>query len=237
VEDPEEIPFEALPGFPPAGVVGHAGRYLGGRFEGKPVLFQRGRYHFYEGHTAEVVATPIRTAAALGVRRILLTNASGGIRENLAPGSLVLVEDHLNLQGRSPLAGPVAPGEARFPDMSAPYDPELARLAERAAADLGVPLARGCYGGVLGPNLETPAEIRMLRLLGADVVGMSTVPEVIVARALGLRVLAISVVVNPAAGLSPEPLSHEEVLAVAGRAGASLFRLLRGIVGRLPGSE
>ncbi|MEX1258066.1 MAG: purine-nucleoside phosphorylase [Gemmatimonadota bacterium] len=237
VEDPVELPFEALPGFPPAGVMGHPGRYLAGRLEGRLVLFQRGRYHFYEGHSRAVVGAPIRVAAALGIPRVLLTNASGGIRPDLIPGSFVLVEDHIDLQGRAPLAGPVASGEERFPDMSAPYDPQLGLLAERAAADLGIALARGTYGGVLGPNFETPAEIRMLRLLGADVVGMSTVPEAIVARALGLAVLAISVVMNPAAGLTARPLSHEEVLAVGARSAGPLFELVRRIVRGLPEKE
>jgi len=232
-EQPVELPFEALPGFPPAGVEGHAGRYLAGRLEGRAVLVQCGRYHFYEGHSAAVVGAPMRMAAALGVQRVLLTNSTGGIRPDLVPGRFVLIEDHLNLQGRSAL------GEARRldEDRGRPsldlYDRGLRRLAEAVAAREGIPLACGTYAGVLGPNFETPAEVRMLRALGGDLVGMSTVPEATVARDLGLAVLAISVVMNPATGLSPTPISHKELLAVGGSAGETLLRFVRGFVSQL----
>ncbi|MEX0856033.1 MAG: purine-nucleoside phosphorylase [Gemmatimonadota bacterium] len=235
LEDSVSLGFDEVPGFPEAGVAGHPGRYVAGRLEGRRVLIQQGRFHYYEGHGDAIVTAPTRMAAALGIDTVIHTNASGGIRGDLTPGTLLLVEDHLNLQGRTPLEGAVRSGEARFPDMSCPYDPELARIAEAAASHLGISLPRGCYGGVLGPNFETPAEVRMLKVLGAHVVGMSTVPEVIVARALGLRVLALSVVVNPASGLTPNPLSHEEVLEAGQMASGALLRLIREIVRRIPG--
>lgn len=230
VEDPVTVPFEVLPGFPPAGVGGHAGRFLAGRLEGRSVLVQSGRYHVYEGHPLSVVTAPVRMAAELGVVRVLLTNAAGGIGPGLEPGALMLLNDHLNLQLRSPLAGPVREGEARLPDMSAPYDPELSGLAVEAARARGIRLRRGVYAAVTGPSFETPAEIRMLARAGADAVGMSTVPSVLTARAAGLAVLAVSMITNRAAGLSPEPLSHEEVVAVGRRAGAALERVVRGVL-------
>jgi len=229
-----EVPFEEVPGFPSAGVIGHPGRYLAGSVGERAVLFQRGRFHHYEGHGAAVVALPIRVAAQLGVKFVILTNVTGGIRRGLDPGTIVLIEDHINLQWRNPLAAPLMGGEDRFPDMSAPWDPGLLTLASGVARRLGIPLARGCYGAVLGPNFETPAEVRALRTLGADVVGMSTVPELLVARALGLRVLGISLVVNPASGLGDAPLDHEEVLEVSRSGGQDVVRLLREVVANLP---
>lgn len=234
VENAAEVPFGDVPGLPGAGVAGHAGRFVAGEMEGRAVLVQAGRFHLYEGHPEAVVSAPVRIAAALGVGTLVLTNAAGGIRRSLEPGSLMLLEDHINLMWRSPLAGPVRPGEERFPDMSAPYDPALQRVAEEAARELEIPLQRGVYAGLLGPTYETPAEIRMLERLGADAVGMSTVPEVVTARALELRCLAVSVITNRAAGLSPEPPSHDEVMEVGRRAGGSLAALLLRVVARLP---
>ena len=234
VEDPVVVPFEEVPGLPTSGVVGHAGRFVYGRLEGRPVLLQAGRVHAYEGHPMEVVCAPVRIASALGVGAVIFTNASGGISRGLEPGTLLLLDDHLDLQLRAPLAGPVAPGEERFPDMSAPYDAELQRRALAAAAELGIHLPRGVYVAVLGPSYETPAEVAMLRTLGADVVGMSTVPEVITARARGLPVLAVSLVTNRAAGLSASRLSHDEVLETGRVAGRRLEALLRRIVRDLP---
>jgi purine-nucleoside phosphorylase len=234
VEDPVEVPFQEVPGLPASGVAGHAGRFVHGRLEGRPVLLQAGRFHAYEGHPMEVVCAPVRIAAALGVGAMVFTNAAGGISRGLEPGTLLLLDDHLDLQLRGPLAGPVVPGEERFPDMSAPYDPGLQRRAVAAAAELGIHLPRGVYAAVLGPSYETPAEVAMLRTLGADVVGMSTVPEVIAARARGIPVLAISLVTNRAAGLSLSPLSHDEVLETGRVAGRRLERLLRRLVGELP---
>jgi len=230
VEDPLEIPFQELPGFPAASVAGHRGRYVAGTLEGRRVLMQAGRYHFYEGYGAEVVTAPVRLARLLGVEAVLLTNAAGGINRKLRPGDLMLLDDHLNLQWRSPLAGPVKEGDDRFPDMSTPYDPGLQELALAVAREQGIALHRGIYAAVPGPNYETPAEIRMLERKGADAVGMSTVPEVIAARAGGLPVVAISLITNQAAGLSPEPLSHQEVLEAGRDAGRTMERLVRGIV-------
>lgn len=230
IRDPVRIPFQDLPGFPAAGVPGHAGEMIAGTLEGRPVLLQAGRYHLYEGHDPPVVVTPVRTLARLGVTTLLLTNAAGGLDPRMTPGSLMVVDDHLNLLWRNPLVGPVADGEIRFPDMSRPYDRALqARFAE-AAGELRIPLFRGTYAAVLGPSFETPAEVRMLRRLGADAVGMSTVPEAITARALGMRVAALSVITNLASGLAPEPPSHEEVIEVGRAASERVESLVRGVL-------
>jgi purine-nucleoside phosphorylase len=230
LEGAVEIPFADLPGFPAPGVSGHAGRYLAGRLDGRRVLMQAGRYHLYEGLPPDVVCGPVRVAHRLGVHTVLLTNAAGGVNPSFSPGAIVALQDHLNFTGVSPLAGPVAAGEERFPDMSAPYDPGLLDLADAAARALRIPLLRGVYAAVLGPSFETPAEVRWLARCGADLVGMSTVPEVIVARALGLRCLAFSLVTNKAAGLSDGPLSHEEVLESGRVGGRALGSLLRRVV-------
>lgn len=230
VEEPVTLGFDRVPGFPTASVVGHVGRYVCGRLEGRRVLVQAGRFHAYEGHAMDVVVAPVRIAAALGIDTMIVTNAAGGINRSLGVGGLMLIEDHVNLMGRSPLAGPVQVGEERFPDMSRPYDAALQELAQRTASARKIPLARGTYGAMLGPSYETPAEVRMLAVLGADVVGMSTVPEVIAARALGLRVLGFSLVTNPAAGIGREPLAHEDVLAVGDEARAHLETLVRGVL-------
>jgi len=230
VENPVEVPFSSLPGLPPPGVEGHDGRFLAGEIAGRSVLLQAGRYHFYEGHAPEIVVAPVRLAHGLGARTMVVTNAAGGIGRGLEPGSLMLIEDHLNLQWRSPLAGPVHPGEERFPDMSAPYDPDLLDLAERLGLEMGIPLVRGTYGAVLGPSYETPAEIEMMARMGAHAAGMSTVPEVITARALGMRVLGFSLITNLAAGRSGAPLNHQEVVEVGSRSAATLQRLVQAIL-------
>lgn len=237
VEQPVSVPFEELRGFPAAGVAGHAGRFVAGLLGGRHVLVQAGRYHVYEGHALEVVAAPVRLSAALGVDTLLLTNASGGVDPALEPGDLVLLEDHLNLMLRSPLIGATADGETRFPDMTRPYDPVLAEAASAAAAEAGIPLRRGVYAALTGPSFETAAEIRMLRILGADVVGMSTVPEVIVARARGMRCMAVSMVTNKGTGLSTTPLSHADVAAVGREAGRRVGAILEGVVRRLPARQ
>lgn len=233
VEDPVPVDFRDLPGFPAPTVEGHAGRFVSGRLEGVPVLVQAGRFHLYEGHDPALAAGPVRVGHRLGARTLIVTNAAGGIRRDLAPGSLMLLDDHIQLQFRSSLRGPVHPGEGRFPDMSRPYDPELGRLAGQVALDLGIHLTSGTYAAVLGPSYETPAEIRMLERMGADAVGMSTVPEVVAARALGTSCLGISLVTNLAAGRSLEPLDHAEVVAVGREAGRRLASLLRGVLARL----
>ncbi len=234
VAAPVEVPFAELPGFPSTAVAGHAGRYVAGSLEGRRVLVQEGRFHVYEGLPLEVVSAPVRVASLLGISTLVLTNAAGGIDRRHGPGTLVLLDDHLNLMGRSSLAGPVVEGEARFPDLSEPYDRELQALARRVALERGIPLARGTYAAVAGPSYETPAEVRALQRAGAHVVGMSTVPEVITARARGMRCLAVSVVTNWAAGLAGRPQRHEEVLAGGRRAAGALARLLGGVVRGLP---
>ena len=236
LEHAVSVEFGSIPGLPPSTVPGHAGRFVFGSLEGSPVLLQAGRYHAYEGHPMEVVVAPVRILARLGVETLVLTNAAGGIRPTFGPGDLVLIEDHINFMFRSPLVGPVVESESRFPDMSAPYDPRLRDLALRVAAERGMPLSRGVYAGVLGPQFETAAEVRMLARLGCHVVGMSTVAEAITAAALGLRCVAFSVVTNAAVGMSAQPLDHAGVMAAAARAGADLERVLAGLVARLPRS-
>jgi purine-nucleoside phosphorylase len=196
-----------------------------------------GRAHLYEGYDPEQVVLPVRTMRLLGAQMLIVTNAAGGVNLDFRPGTLMLIADHINLTGDSPLVGPNEPRlGARFPDMSGAYDPELRLLAHRAAQDLAVPLAEGVYLGLLGPSYETPAEIRMARALGADAVGMSTVMEVIAAHHAGMRVLGISCITNMAAGMLPDKLSEEEVLETAARVSQEFARLVREIV-RLVGEE
>lgn len=233
LDDRRELLYQAIPGFPEPGVAGHAGMLVSGSLDGRAVLCQSGRFHAYEGHAPELLALPVRLFAALGIRTLLLTSAAGGIRRTVAPGSLMLLADQVNFTFRNPLFGPVRPGEQRFPDMSAPYDAELAEVARATAREARLPLHEGVYAGVAGPSYETPAEIRMLERLGADAVGMSTVHEVVAARALGMRVLGVSVITNHASGISPTPLSHAEVVAAAAAAGERLEQLIRGVVARL----
>jgi purine-nucleoside phosphorylase len=233
LEDAVSVPFGEVPGFPGAAVEGHPGRVVLGMLEGRRAVVQAGRFHVYEGHPLEVVVLPVRIAAALGTPVFLVTNAAGGVNRRFGPGTLMLIEDHLNLMGRNPLIGAARPGEPRFPDLSVAYDAELRALARSVALGAGIRLEGGVYAAVTGPSYETPAEVRMVGVLGGDAVGMSTVPEVIAARSAGMRVLGISLITNPGAGLSPEPLSHEEVLE-AGREAAPRFeRLVRGVVGGL----
>lgn len=211
------VPFADVPGFPTATVVGHAGRLISGLLGGRPVVALAGRFHMYEGHDAAVAGFSVRVLHALGVPVLFVSNAAGGIRRTFRAGDLMLIRDHINLMFRNPLTGGAEHGDERFPDMSAPYDAELANRLRAAAAALGISLQEGVYGGLLGPSYETPAEVRMLATLGADAVGMSTVPEVIVARAIGMRVAGISCVTNLASGISPHPLSHAEVLETTTR--------------------
>ncbi len=233
VRDAIRIPYADIPGFPQPGVVGHKGELVAGTLENVPVVVQSGRFHLYEGHGPEVAALPVRVFSRLGVATLIVTNAAGGIRATFRPGTLMLIADHVNLMFKNPLTGPVLEGEQRFPDMSDPYDPALRALAREVARERKIPLEEGVYVGLLGPSYETPAEIRMLQRLGVDAVGMSTVPEVIVARARGVRCVGFSTITNPAAGLSAEPLSHEDVLRVGQEVGDSLGRLVKGLVGRL----
>jgi purine-nucleoside phosphorylase len=231
------IPYADLPGFPVSGVAGHAGRLVVGTLASAGravrVALLQGRVHGYEGWSAAEVAFPARVLCVLGVKGLLVTNAAGGIHPDFGPGTLVRITDQLNLTGQNPLTGPndEALGR-RFPDMGSAYDPGLGALLEAAAAEAGVPLRSGVYAGVAGPSYETPAEIRMLRALGADLVGMSTVHEVIAARHQGVPVAGLSVVTNRAAGLSTATLTHEDVQAAAGRAAAALEAVLASFLPR-----
>ena len=233
IEDAVRIPYGAIPGFPEPTIIGHGGELVIGRFAGKEVLAQSGRFHMYEGHSAATAALAVRVFGTLGVGTLLLTNAAGGIRRTFSSGALMLIADHINLTFRNPLIGPVQPGEERFPDMSDPYDRSLRELARQVAVERRIALHEGVYVQLLGPSFETPAEIRMLDRLGADAVGMSTVVEVIAARARGMRCLGFSVVTNLASGLSATKLSHTEVLETADRVRGDLGGLIEGIIQRL----
>ncbi|MFO8174872.1 MAG: purine-nucleoside phosphorylase [Longimicrobiales bacterium] len=243
VEDSVTIPFHEIPGFPRAGVEGHSGHLVFGTLEGRRVLLQAGRFHFYEGHPADVVVAPVRLAAALGAGIVILTNAAGGIAKPLEPGSIMLLDDHLNLMWRNPLPGPVHGGEGRLSDrgydgrlsaMTRPYDPSLGARVMELAGEMRIPLYRGTYAAVLGPSYETPAEVRFLESAGAHAVGMSTVPEAIAAGALGLRVVAFSLITNRAAGMGSQKLDHREVMEVGRRAGGRLKSLLHALIRELP---
>jgi purine-nucleoside phosphorylase len=227
IEDAVAIPYEEIPEFPPSTVPGHAGRLVVGRLGGVVVAVLQGRSHLYEGASADAVAFGARLLAWFGVRSLLLTNAAGAVNPALAPGQLVRITDHLNLTGANPLTGRNDERlGVRFPDMSEPYDARLGGLLDACAARLSIPLRQGVYAGLAGPSYETPAEIRMLGTLGADLVGMSTVLEVIAARHAGIRVAALSLVTNLAAGLSAKAISHDEVLEAGAGAVERLGRLL-----------
>ena len=231
IDEPTIIPYAELPGWPVPTVPGHAGRLVLGRLGDRPVAVLSGRVHYYEGHDMATVAFATRVVGRLGVRTLLLTNAAGGIDTSVSRGALMIVDDHINLMGANPLVGPNDDDwGVRFPDMSEVYSPRLRALADAVASDLGIEVTHGVYAGVQGPSFETPAEIRFLRTVGADAVGMSTVSEAIVARHMGLEVLAISCITNMAAGILLQTLSHEEVMETTARVGAEFRRLLEGIV-------
>ena len=231
VSDPVHVPYGDIPGWPASTAIGHAGTLVLGRFGDVPIAVMKGRAHLYEGLSPADVVFGVRVLGRLGVHSLVLTNACGAIDPSVEPGTLVAITDHLNLQGSSPLVGPndetLGP---RFPDMTDAYDPRYRAIAHRAAAALGLDLGEGVYAAWLGPAFETPAEIRMMRALGADLVGMSTVPEVLAARHMGIRCLALSCVTNAAAGVRPEPIDHERVLEVGARAAGDLVALLREVV-------
>ena len=230
VSDAVRISYADVPGFFAPTVEGHRGELVAGTFGGRQVIVQSGRFHLYEGHTADEAALPVRVFGALGARYLMVTNAAGGIRPTFAPGTVMLIRDHLNLTGRTPLEGPVLPGEQRFPDMSVAYDAKLRRLAQEAAARDGMPLEEGVYAGLLGPSYETPAEILWLERAGADAVGMSTVIEVIAARARRMKCLGFSTVTNLAAGRVVGKLSHAEVMEVAAHVGDRVGKLMEGVI-------
>lgn len=228
--EPRELSYDDIPGFPRSTVSGHAGKFSVGTLSGKRVLVMSGRFHHYEGHSLAKVTMPVRVMALLGVKTLILTNAAGGVNTSFQAGDLMLLTDFLNLSGKNPLRGRnLDTFGPRFPDMSHALDPALRELALSQARQLGIPLKQGVYCWMNGPSYESPAEIRMTRLLGADAVGMSTVPEIIVARHAGMRVLGISSITNMAAGVLDAPIHHEEVLAM-GRKGGENFRNLLGAI-------
>jgi len=230
LEDAVAVPFDDIPHFPAATVVGHGGALVVGRSRGVPVAVMKGRVHFYEGYSLDQVVFPVRVLGRLGVSTVVFTNAAGAINPSFAPGDLMVIEDHLNLLG-SPLLGPNEDALGpRFPDMSEAYDRRLRAVAEAACRAASVRCHRGVYVGLTGPSYETPAEIRMFRTLGADAVGMSTVPEVIAARHMGIRVAGLSCLTNMAAGVSKAPLDHREVLETGERVKAGLLEVLARIV-------
>ncbi|MEJ7754229.1 MAG: purine-nucleoside phosphorylase, partial [Candidatus Limnocylindrales bacterium] len=231
IRDATVIPFTQLPGWPAASAPGHAGRLLLGRLGEVPVVCLQGRLHLYEGLDPTLVVEPVLLMGRLGAPTVVLTNAAGGIRAVWPAGTLMVIEDHLNLTGRTPLLGANADQMGpRFPDLVDAWDPRLRVLLHRAAAEEAVALEKGVYAGLLGPSYETPAEVRMLRTLGADAVGMSTVLEAIAARWAGIRVCGVSLVTNAGAGITGQPLTHDEVLAAANEAGPRLARVLRRFV-------
>ena len=233
-EEAVAIPYEEIPGFVRSTAQGHAGRLVIGKVDSVPVVAMQGRVHFYEGYSLEEVTFPVRTFGLLGIKTLILTNAAGGIDVELTQGALMMITDHVNLMGVNPLRGPnderFGP---RFPDMTAVYSPELQELVVEEAKAINVEVRRGIYGALSGPSYETPAEIHLLRGLGADAVGMSTVPEAIVARHMGIEVLGISCITNMAAGISDEPISHEEVMATGDRVRATFTELLQRVIGAI----
>jgi purine-nucleoside phosphorylase len=232
--NPTRIPYEKIPGFPSSTAIGHAGRLVIGKADGIAVAAMQGRVHFYEGYSAQEVTFPMRVFNRLGVRAAILTNAAGGINLAFNQGALVVIRDHINLQGTNPLIGPnderFGP---RFPDMTEAYAKPYREITLAEAKRLGIEVHEGVYAALSGPSYETPAEIRYLRTIGADLVGMSTVPEVIVARHMGIRVLGISCVTNMAAGILDRPLVHTEVLATTERVKGQFIALLRAVIPRI----
>lgn len=227
LEDAKSLSYAEIPGFTPSTVTGHAGKLMAGTVAGKSLAFMAGRIHVYEGHPAQSIATLVRILRAVGVERLILTNASGGLSHDMPAGTIMIVDDHINFGGVNPLIGPndesVGP---RFPDMTNAYDPHLRALLAQAADEAGVPVKRGIYLFCTGPNFETPAEVRLFGQWGANAVGMSTVPECLAARHCGMQVAAVSLVTNLAAGLSANPLTHEETLLEAQKAYGAMEKLL-----------
>nr|WP_025701261.1 purine-nucleoside phosphorylase [Paenibacillus forsythiae] len=231
MEDAIKIPYHEIPFFSRTSVESHAGLLVIGRLEGKAVIAMQGRFHYYEGHSMDAVTFPVRVMRALGTERLLITNSSGGVNESYQTGDVMIISDHINLMGANPLVGPNDDRlGVRFPDLTNAYCPDLRRLAHQAAADQGIGLQEGVYVGWSGPSFETPAEVRMTRILGGDAVGMSTIPEVIAANHAGMKVLALSCVCNMAAGIMPGELTSEEVFEAARGLKGKLTGLVRGIL-------
>jgi purine-nucleoside phosphorylase len=234
LENPVTMDYKAIPHFPLSTVEGHAGQFVVGELSGKQVVIMKGRFHMYEGYTAAEVTFPIRVLKKLGVKTLIVTNAAGGINTEYASGELMIIKDHINFTSRNPLIGPnLDEFGVRFPDMSEAYSKRLRAIAHETAATQGFALQEGIYVGLLGPSYETPAEIRMFRILGADAVGMSTVSEVLVARHSGIEVLGISCISNMAAGILDQALSHEEVMETTERVKGKFLALVKGIVPQL----
>ncbi|WP_425467154.1 purine-nucleoside phosphorylase [Pseudalkalibacillus caeni] len=231
IENPVKISYEDIPNFPVSTVEGHAGQFVFGQLKGKNVAAMQGRFHFYEGYSMDKVTFPVRVMRELGIDTVIVTNAAGGVNESFEPGDLMVIEDHINFMGTNPLIGPNDKDMGvRFPDMSTAYSKQLQDIAHKTATDLGMKLQKGVYIGMSGPTYETPAEIRMIRTLGGDAVGMSTVPEVIVARHAGMEVLGISCISNMAAGILEQPLNHEEVIETTEKVRENFLALVKNTV-------
>lgn len=231
IENPIKIPYNEIPGFPVSTVEGHAGQLVVGQLQGKQVITMQGRFHYYEGYSLEKVTFPVRVMKALGVKNLIVTNAAGGINESLSPGDLMIITDHINNMGDNPLIGPNDSNfGVRFPDMSTAYNKDFIQLAKKLAKELNIPIKEGIYVGNTGPSYETPAEVRMLRILGGDAVGMSTVPEVIVARHSNMNVLGISCISNMAAGILDQPLTHDEVMETTEKVRENFLTFVKEIV-------
>lgn len=234
IENPTKIPYNEIPEFPVSTVEGHAGQLVFGTLHGKTVVAMQGRFHYYEGYSMDKVTFPIRVMKELGVTTLIVTNAAGGINESFEPGDLMVITDHINNTGQNPLIGPNDSDlGARFPDMSEAYSKDLRQLAKKVAASLQINVKEGVYVGNTGPSYETPAEIRMLRTMGGDAVGMSTVPEVIVASHAKLNVLGISCISNMAAGILDQPLTHDEVIETTEMAKANFLAFVKSIIKEL----
>lgn len=228
------ISYSEIPGFGESSVAGHAGQLVIGKLAGKNVVAMQGRFHFYEGHPLSSVIFPVRVMKLLGIKTMIVTNAAGGVNKSFIPGDLMIIEDHLNLLGTNPLIGKnyddLGP---RFVDMSYTYNKELISITEQTAQDLNIKLQKGVYAALTGPTYETPAEVRMLRILGADAVGMSTVPEVIIANHMGLKILGISCITNMAAGILDQPLNHQEVIETSNRVKEKFIKLVKLIIEKI----
>ncbi|RED64170.1 purine-nucleoside phosphorylase [Cohnella lupini] len=234
IQDAVRIPYESIPHFPVSTVEGHAGQLVTGRLHNKTVIAMQGRFHYYEGYSMQEVTFPVRVMKALGVDHLIVTNACGGMNPDFKPGDLMLIQDHLNMTGANPLIGQNEPALGpRFPDMSRAYTPDLLELVRETAKSLGIGIQQGVYAGITGPTYMTPAELTMLRKMGGDAVGMSTVPEVIVASHMAMKVIGISCVTDMAIGEHLEPLSHEQVIEVANRTKPMFITLVKEIVSRL----
>lgn len=228
------IKYESIPNFPKSTVAGHAGEFVYGDLEGKKVIMMNGRFHFYEGYDMKTVTFAVRVLSSLGIKKLIVTNAAGGVNTSFKPGDLMIIKDHINFTGTNPLIGKnLDDFGPRFPDMSQPYDMELRDIALKAALDKDIEIVEGTYLMMTGPSYETPAEVRMVRILGGDAVGMSTVPEVIAANHSGMKVLGISCITNMACGILDRPLNHEEVIETSNMVKDKFKTLVREIIKRL----